>query len=113
MFTFSRFKLLFPWQNRRLAEQIGGQLARECRADIWQCRHQRLAMMSIAAIRGYVRAEGGERLASKIDHILPRQNLKPALRKRVLDAATDQLIGMVLRDVLAGVTPIGQRSLAA
>ncbi len=113
MFTLGRFKLLFPWQKRRWTDQIGGQLARECRADIWQRRHQYLATMSIAAIRGYVRAEAGERLAPKIDHVLPGQNLKPALRNGALDAATDQLIGMVLHDVLAGAPALGERSLAA
>ncbi len=39
--------------------------------------------------------------------------LKPALRARVVDAAIDQLVGLVLHDFLSGASPAGERSIAA
>jgi hypothetical protein len=69
--------------------------------------------MSIATVRGYARALAGGRMASKVDEVLPRRHLAPTLRTKVIDAAIDQLVGMVVHDVLAGQLPAGGRSMAA
>jgi hypothetical protein len=114
MFTAnSLLDLLFPWHNRHLVEQLGGQLARECRGDFWRRGHRCLGSMSIAAIRGYARAQAGGCMTSKMDQVLLHRRLGPALRTRVMDAAIDQLVGMVVHDVLAGQLPADERSIAA
>jgi hypothetical protein len=107
------FSLLLPWHNRQLVEQVGGEVARECRADIWQRGYRCTGSMSIAAIRGYVRAQAGGCVRSKVDQIASHHGLKPALRARVTDAAIEQLVGMVLHDFLCGASLVGERSMAA
>jgi hypothetical protein len=114
MFTAnSLFDLFFPWRNSQLVEQLGGQLARECRGDFWRQGHRCLGSMSIAAIRGYARAQASGLAAAKVDQILPPRHLKPAFRSSVAEAAFDQLVGMVVHDVLAGQLPADERSIAA
>jgi hypothetical protein len=113
-FSISRLlDVLFPWRGRRLAEQLGGQLANECQSDLRRqgCRQSR--SMSVGAIRGYVRAQAGGLVGSRIDAVLSGCNIDPALRARVVASAIDQLVGMGLRDVLNGERPISRRSLAA
>ena len=47
------------------------------------------------------------------DQLALHDRLQPALRARVVDAAIDQLVGLVLHDYLSGASPVGERSMAA
>jgi hypothetical protein len=109
----SLLNLLVPWHNRHLVDQLGGQLARECRGDLWQRGQRCLGSMTIAAVRGYARARASGCMAAKADQMLTERHLKSTLRARVIDAAVEQLVGMVVHDVLTGQLPADERSMAA
>jgi len=61
--------------------------------------------MSIAVVRGYVRAQAAGCVATEVEQALARRNLKPRLRTQVAASALDQLIGMVVHDVLSEQAP--------
>src|SRR3990172_3432251 len=103
--TSGFLRFLFPWHNVYLVEQVAGEVARECRAGLWRRVYRRSSNMSIAEIRGYVRAQAAGCVAGEVDQVLCRRSVKPALRSRVVDAVVDQLVNMVAHDVLSGAPP--------
>ena len=104
---------LFPWYQTRLIEQAGGEVARECRADLWKRVRQQTVGMSAPEIRGYARAHAAGIAATHVDQVLDRRSLKPALRPRVLASGIDQLVSMAVRDALSDEVPADARPLAA
>ena len=111
--TTSFFRLLFPWRHVPLVEQAAGEVARQCRSRLWGRVCRRTANMSIAEIRGYVRAQAAGCVAGEVDYVLCHRCLKPALRNRVVDAAVDQLVSMVARDILSREPPANTKTMAA
>jgi hypothetical protein len=105
--------LLFLRHNHFLAQRIGGEVARQCHANLWHCGRSRLERMSAAAIRGYVSAYASNYIGPKADVLLLRRGVDPSLRAAVVHAAIDQLVGMVIRDVLSIVPPAEAQPLAA
>jgi hypothetical protein len=105
--------LLFPWFRARLVEQAGGEVARECRAELWRRVHRQVASMSVPEIRGYVRAHAAGIAAAQLDAVLTRRSLKPSLGSRVLASGIDQLVSLTIRDSLIGELPAEVRPLAA
>ncbi len=105
--------VLFPWYDAYLVTQVAGEVARECRADLWNRVQLRLANMSIAQIRGYVRAYAAGCVGLEVRQAAARRNLRHGLFARVEKAAIDQLVGMIARDVLSGELSYSQKSLAA
>jgi hypothetical protein len=105
--------LLFPWLRARLVEQAGGEVARECRAELWQRVHRQVASMSVPEIRGYVRAHAAGIAAAQVEEVLSRRSLKPSLGTRVLASGIDQLVNLTIRDALIGEPPAEARPLAA
>ncbi len=105
--------LLFPWFQNRLIEQAGGQLARQCREDLWRRICHRIAGMSVAEVRGYVRAQAMDGVAAEVDWTLHQHHLSSASRAKVLSSALDQLIGMMVRDVLRMTPQSGLKNVAA
>ena len=105
--------LLFPWHNARLIEQAAGEVARQCQTELWRrvCRH--LDSLSIAEIRGYVRARAGDCVEAEVDSVLDRRQLGPSLRARVLASAIDQLILMTVRGLLSQESWVAPKPLAA
>ncbi len=93
-------------RQARLVEQVGGEVARECRADFWQWVYPRVVGMSIAGVRGYVRAIAEGFIQGEVDHIVNRRRLSPALRPQIVAAGVEQLIHLAVRDALSDVTPI-------
>jgi hypothetical protein len=112
-YSSNLFAFLFPWQQTRLVEQVGGEAARECRADFWQRVAPRVAGMSVAEVRGYVRALAEGVVAAEVDQAINRRRLNPALSPRVVAAAVDQLINLAVRDALSDAAPPAVRPLAA
>jgi hypothetical protein len=104
---------LFPWRLARLAEQVGGEVARECRADLWRRVRRETADMSVPEARGYARAQAAALAAAQVDEALARRSLDTALRARVLESSIDQLVNMAVRDALHEQSPADTRSLAA
>jgi hypothetical protein len=104
---------LFPWCRARLVEQAGGEVARECRAELWQRVHRQVACMSVPEIRGYVRAHAAGVAAAQVEEVLSRRSLKPSLGSRVLASGIDQLVNLTIRDALIGEPATEVRPLAA
>ncbi len=105
--------LLFPWSRARLVEQAGGEVARECRAELWRRVRRQVASMSVPEIRGYVRAHAAGIAAVQVEAVLSRRALKPSLGTRVLASGVDQLVSMTVRDALIDESPAEARTLAA
>jgi len=109
----SLFRLLFSWRNVHLVEQAAGEVARQCRDTLWQRVYFRIADMSMAQIRGYVRAQAATLVGSQVDGVLGRRNLSPALYEEIREIAVAKLIGAVAHDVLSGELPASSRTMAA
>lgn len=104
---------LFPWRHTQVVEQIAGEVARQCQSELWQRVGQQTAEMSVAEIRGYVRAHAVGLLEQEVDRALLRRGLNHRLHGRVIDAAVSQLVGMVAHDVLSGVSTTDMKMMAA
>jgi hypothetical protein len=104
---------LFPWRQIRLVEQAGGEIARQCRADLWKRVRRQTVGMNTSEIRGYARAYAAGFADSQVDQVLDRRSLKPSLRHRVLASGIEQLVGMVVRDALCNDVSADARPLAA
>ena len=109
----SLIKLLSRWQNVHLVERAAGEVARQCRASLWQRVYPRTASMGIAEIRGYIRAQSVGCIATEVKRVLSHRRLNPNLYNRVMDAAVDQLVARVAHDVLSGELPASTRPMAA
>ncbi len=109
----SLFKLLFSWRNVHSVEQAAGEVARQCRDTLWQRVYFRTADMSMAQIRGYVRARAAALVGSEVERVLGRRNLSPALHGEIKEIAVAKLIGWVTHDVLSGELPASTRTMAA
>ncbi len=105
--------LLFPWNQTLVVEQAGGEVARECRADLWRRIRLRVDGMSIPEARGYIRAQAAGIAAALVDQVLGRRSLKPTLRSRVLASGIDQLVGMTIRDALSEESTADAKTRAA
>jgi hypothetical protein len=104
---------LFPWRQFRLVEQAGGEIARQCRDDLWNRVRRQTMGMSTSEIRGYARAYAAGFADCQVDQVLDRRSLSPSLRQRVLASSIDQLVGMVVRDALCDDVSADARPLAA
>ena len=104
---------LFPWHSCHIVEQVAGEVARECRNSVWQRVYHRTANMSLAEIRGYVRAQAKGFVDDEVERAIHRRHLKAKLRRRLIDASVDQLVVMVAHDVLASDPPVRTKALAA
>jgi hypothetical protein len=104
---------LFPWCRARLIEQVGGEIARECRAELWERVHVQVAYMSVPEIRGYVRAHAAGIAAAQVEDVLGRRSLRPSLAAGVLAAGIEQLVHLTVRDALMGEPASEARTLAA
>ncbi len=104
--------MLLPWLRTRLVEQAGGEVARECRAELWLRVRRQVAGMSVPEIRGYVRAHAAGIAVPQVEAVLRRRSLKSSLGTRVLAAGIDQLVSMTVRDALIG-EPAEVRPMAA
>jgi hypothetical protein len=105
--------LLFPWRQRRAAEQAAGELARHCRAELWRRIWQHAAGMSPAELRGYARARAAGLVAAEADRLLGQRRLRPAMRGHALATAVDQAVKMAVRDALGNPPPENARTIAA
>ncbi len=92
---------LFPWRRRRLVAQMGGELARQCRADLWHRVCGLACGMSLAELRGYARAQAAALVAAEAEDALGRCRLRQPLRERVVAAGVDQAVSMAVRDARA------------
>ncbi len=103
----------WPWRRNRLIEQVGGEIARECREDLWGQVEHRIEGMSIPEARGYIRARAAGIVENFATGAMERRSLRPELRPRVLEAAVDRLVGLALHDALSVAVPAGARNRAA
>jgi hypothetical protein len=96
-----------------LVEQAGGEVARECHAELWQRVRRQVAGMSVPKIRGYARAHAVGVAADQVEVVLSRHSLRPSLGNRVLASGIDQLVSMTVRDALIDESPAEARPMAA
>ena len=104
---------LLPWRQTRLVSQVGGEVARQCHADFWQCVGSRVVGMEVAEIKGYVRAVADGFIVAEVDQVLNRRRLSTAVRSQVVASAVHQLINLTVRDALRHGSPANVRPLAA
>jgi hypothetical protein len=97
--------LVFPWHRARLVERVGGEVARQCREDLWRRVYRHLSGMSAAEVRGYVRAYATEIVMAETEWALHRHRLGPAYRAAVIESGIEQIVAMVVRDALRLVPP--------
>ena len=107
------FLRFLPWRSGRLATQVAGEVARQCRSALWRRVSRQTASMSVAEVRGYVRARAAGCVATEVEQVFARRRLKPALRTQVATSALDQLISMVVHDVLSEPAPSDASTMAA
>ncbi len=110
---FWLFRFLVSGRQRRAIELAGGEVARACHASLWREIEMRTSLMSVAEIRGYVRAFAHARIVSEVELAIERRKLDRSVRHSVADVAVDQLIAMVLHDVLSAPATESPRSMAA
>jgi hypothetical protein len=109
----SLFNLLRSWREIRRVEQAAGEVVRQCRDILWQRVYLRTADMSIAQIRGYVRAQAAALVDTEVDRVLCRRGLTPGLYAEIREIAVAQLIGGIAHDVLSREIAANKRTLAA
>jgi hypothetical protein len=106
--------LLLPWHQTRLVERVGGEVARQCRDDLWRRVSRHLSGMSAAEVRGYARAHAIEIVAAETDWALHRHRLSANYRARVIESGIEQIVAMVVRDALRmAPTEVDARPIAA
>jgi hypothetical protein len=92
---------------------VAGEVARECRVDLLRRVYSRTASMSLAEIRGYVRAQAAGYVEAEVDRAVRCGHLSRLLRSRVTDAAVDQLVCVVAHDAFIAESPMSPRTMAA
>jgi hypothetical protein len=76
MFAHSNLlEYLLPWRRTRFVEQVAGEVARQCHASLWRRVGRHLGDMSLAQIRGYVRAQALECVEEEVGRTLHRRHL--------------------------------------
>jgi hypothetical protein len=105
--------IFFPQYRFRLIEQVGGEVARECRAGVWQSVRRQVCCMSAPEARGYVRAQAAWFAAVRVGPSLDHYSLKPSLRAQVLESGVQQLISMIIHDSLVEAAAVEPKTLAA
>jgi len=103
---------LFPWHQSGLVAQAGGEVARQCQTDLWRRVGRRIGGMSIAEVRGYVRAMAAEYVAAEVDQALDRHHLPPCFRDKITASGVDQIVHRTICDVLNEVPPADVRMAA-
>jgi len=111
--TTRLLSFLLPWHTSHVVEQVAGEVARECRSGLWQRVYRRTSNMSLAELRGYVRAQAAGFVGGEVDLAICRRHLGIDLRSRLIDASVDQLVNMAAHDVLSGETPAYAKTMAA
>ena len=113
LFPVNLFRRFLPWRSGRLVTQVAGEVARQCRSTLWRRVSRQTASMSVAEVRGYVRAQAAGCVATEVEQVFARRRLKPALRTQVAASALDQLISMVVYDVLSEAASSDANTMAA
>ncbi len=94
------FDLLLQWLDAPIISQAAGEVARECRAALWQHVHQRIGGMSLAQARGYLRAVAPDFVCQEVDTVLSRRRASRYVRPRVIAQAVEGLLDLLSDDIL-------------
>jgi len=113
IFPASLLSCLFFYRRSRRIEQIGGEIARQCRVALWR-RVSGLAFdMSTAELRGYARAQAGDLAAAEAEISLARHRLRDSFREPILVAGIEQLVELIVHDAVGEQSWNASRPLAA
>jgi hypothetical protein len=104
---------LFSWRNDRLVERAACDITGRCRAGLGWLVYRRAADMSVAEIRGYVRALAWQFVCREVEQMLVCADIKPHLRDRVVNAAVEKLMRVVSHDAINKLAFADKTTLAA
>jgi len=105
------FGFLLQRQDARLVEQLAEQIAQHCRTALSDSVRQKAFGMTPDMLRGYVRAFATGLVAGALETASIPPEMADDFRPRVLAAAIEQVVDLVVADLL-NVQPV-VRSLAA
>ncbi len=94
------FDLLLQWLDAPIINQAAGEVARECRAPLWQHVHRRIGGMSLAQARGYLRAVAPDFVCQEVDAVLARRRASRYVRPRVIALAVEGVLDLLADDIL-------------
>ncbi len=112
IFPASLLACLFS-HGRRRVEQIGGEVARQCRVALWRRVSHAAFGMSVAELRGYARAQAGDLAAAEVEISLGRHRLRESVREPILMAGIEQLVELIVHDAVAEESWSAARPIAA
>lgn len=102
-----------PSSGSDLIEQVAGEVARACRANLWHQISRGTLNMSVAEVRGYVRAYASRHVRAEAEQARSRRHLRRSQLQPLIEAATAQLVAMITRDVLSDASLLRPDTIAA
>ncbi len=113
LFPASLLARMFFRGRRHRIEQIGGEIARQCRVALWRRVSQAAFDMSAAELRGYARAQAGDLAAAEAEISLERHRLRESFREPILMAGIEQLVELIVHDAVGEQSWNAARPIAA
>ena len=107
------FAAVFRGKEDQIVRRLAGEVARQCRAALRNRVSRRSHGMSPAMLRGYIRAYAAALVAAEAAAAVTECGANVHLRSRVIDAATEQLVRVVCRDLLSARFAAQGRAAAA
>jgi hypothetical protein len=107
------FQFVLPWQNVPVIRRAADKVACRCRAILGDRALQSTADMTLAEIRGYVRAQTSGFIDAEVDQSMGSIRLGAALRSRITDGAIDRLAAMIVAEAAESEVATDRRILAA
>jgi hypothetical protein len=109
----SLFARLFSRRHSRRIEQLGGEIARQCRVVLWRRVSRAAFEISAAELRGYARAMAGDLVAAETELSLKRHRLRESWREEAQAAGIEQLIELIVHDAVGEQFWSASRPIAA
>jgi hypothetical protein len=93
------FDFLPGWKNTEVVRQLAARLAQQCRAVVLDCVRQQATAMTLDKLRGYIRAYATTFVSAALVAGDANCELPNGSRSKVISAAVDQLIDLVIDDL--------------
>jgi len=106
------FAFLLERQDARLIEQLAEQIAQHCRTALYDSVRQNAVGMTADMLRGYLRAYATGLVAAAPETSSIPPEMADDFRPRVLAAATEQVVDLVVTDLL-NARPVAKTLAAA
>jgi hypothetical protein len=93
------FDFLPMWRDTETVRRLAAKLAQQCRAVVLDCVRQQAATMTADMLRGYIRAYATSFASAALDSGVDAVNISAGARPKIIAAAVDQLIDLVIGDL--------------